>query len=169
MSKRGFSQGAREDPQPWRFVPFDTVPAGPLIRAARLSVGMGKWASHLTHGAAACEEGTVVPCRHSVQQAVAEEMEAWRQKSHQVPETDALFRRLEAPGTFRFAVDANPAGRTGGKGRARLRPMLAGSPQLHRQQPRGSANCILFIDEIDAVGRIARRPAWAAAARTCAG
>ena len=128
----------------------DGVPVGPLLRVARLSIGMGQRAFRRGHAVCAYEQGKVIPSRKSLQGVVAE-MEAWRD-AHQTSETeelrqlktlahsDVLWTRIHkiAPvDKVEFVYDLCLD---------RHHCFVANNHITH--------NCILFIDEIDAVGRM---------------
>jgi ATP-dependent metalloprotease FtsH len=128
----------------------DGIPVGNLLRSVRQSIGMGQRAFWRGNYVCMYEQGQVVPSRKSLQGIVAE-IEAWRTAKglEETPEVRRLkalahsgvlwtrLQKVEAIGPVEYVYDLCLD---------QLHCFVANNIFTH--------NCILFIDEIDAVGRM---------------
>jgi ATP-dependent metalloprotease FtsH len=128
---------------------FDTIPIGTALRSARESLGMSQRAFDRGHEVSAYERGLHQPSRTSLA-AVVERMDAWCE-SRQIEATPelVLVRDLAHSAVLWARIEG-------------ITPLPAGEPvydlcldRNHNFVARNSfvKNCIVFIDEIDAVGR----------------
>ncbi len=128
---------------------LDSVPAGNMIRSARVSLGMGQRSFERGHEVSQHERGLATPSRLSLQ-AVVGEMHAWSESRGVRP--TAEFERLDS-----LAESAVCWSRVQAIERTttdesvydlcldRYHNFVANRLFTH--------NCIVFVDEIDAVGR----------------
>ncbi len=128
----------------------DAIPAGKMIHAAHQSIGMGQRAFHRGHAISAYEQGKVIPSRKSLQ-SVVDEMEAWRCKQV-IPETESLLqlRRLAHSDVLWTRVQkVIPVEKVDF-----VYDLCLDNHHCFVANNHITHNCILFIDEIDAVGRM---------------
>ena len=128
---------------------LDSVPVRSALRAARTSLGMGQRAFHRGHVVSAYERGLNHPSRSSLQ-AVVEEMDTWRE-DHQIVSTLEFetVRDLAHSGVLWARIES-------------IESVEANEPVYDLCLDRNhnfvanrlfTHNCIIFVDEIDAVGR----------------
>ncbi|HEY3214969.1 MAG TPA: AAA family ATPase [Candidatus Eisenbacteria bacterium] len=128
---------------------LDSVPAQGIIRRARLSFGMGQRAFNHGHVVSSYERGVVTPSRASLQ-LVVEEMDEWRNERG-LDDTDefAQLRDLAHSAVLWSQIQRVDEVQS-------IQPVYDLCLDRHNCFIANNIiahNCIVFIDEIDAVGR----------------
>jgi ATP-dependent metalloprotease FtsH len=127
----------------------DCIPVGGLLREARMSVGMGQRSFARGNYVSGYERGLVTPSRTSLQNVVAES-ETWREE-REIPPTEETAQLKDLAHSdvlwspVRSVKPIEPVEFVYDLCLDRHHSLLANLMITH--------NCIVFIDEIDAVGR----------------